>query len=709
MVQTNKILTVSYGTFSCTLEGFDESFETMKAIAEYFRDLAADDRYFGAEPPTPDAEMLARIAEREISRRVEAHAGDDGIVLRPSLADASAAPTPDATPAKEPVAQPVAEAPEASEPELSAPETRAPEQAETAESIADRVAALSAAAQDNDASDESDVLDAESPDTSDNEDMGTEPDAAVTAEADALDDAAAFLSDEALASATTDVEIAPEPDQVEDRADDRAEGEDEDETSIAAKLRRIRNVVSNPVVQAAAEPAAFEDSEFSEDEHAEDDSGDVMGSVMATLGSGDAEDVVGDPAENAAVDSSADLGEADTPDSVEAETDLPAELEAEADQQVDETAEISEPAAEIASDPAHAAAEEPEETPVPEAAQPRIAPRRPVRVVKVKRRSLHQAVNDGQPVEDAPEAGPTQTQSADGTDSTLSAEDEADLQRELQELEAELGDTAPPAAPTAQDDVEEDEEDLAAPEGSLRAVRALANRDQLESLAEDDSDMSRLMAQTNEELKEPEGRNRRNAIAHQRAAVAATRADRSGDATGGEPEDPLNAYRADLAEAVRPRRTVSARDETETPRVAPLKLVAEQRVDVDDAQDRAAAQQAAAQAVRPRRVSLQDADDGAEGDAGGFAAFAEERGASRLPDLLEAAAAYMSFVEGREKFSRPQLMNKVRQIEELDSSREDRLRSFGQLLREGKIEKVEGGRFTASESIGFRPDARAAG
>ena len=114
-------------------------------------------------------------------------------------------------------------------------------------------------------------------------------------------------------------------------------------------------------------------------------------------------------------------------------------------------------------------------------------------------------------------------------------------------------------------------------------------------------------------------------------------------------------------------------------------------------------------AIAPRRVDSETlTEDEMAGDQG-FADFAEKMGATELPDLLEAAAAYSAFVEGRKEFSRPQLMRRVASFDKGDITREASLRSFGQLLRQGKIQKLKRGQFTVTAETRFNPESRIAG
>lgn len=121
------------------------------------------------------------------------------------------------------------------------------------------------------------------------------------------------------------------------------------------------------------------------------------------------------------------------------------------------------------------------------------------------------------------------------------------------------------------------------------------------------------------------------------------------------------------------------------------------------------AQPAAVTPVRPRRVStaqllaedvLAEDDGPAPLSASGtesFADFAQAHGTQGLSDLLEAAAAYTAQIEGRPHFSPPQIMSKITAIGAGSFSREERLRSFGQLLRQGKIAKVKRGQYAITE------------
>jgi hypothetical protein len=238
--------------------------------------------------------------------------------------------------------------------------------------------------------------------------------------------------------------------------------------------------------------------------------------------------------------------------------------------------------------------------------------------------------------------------------------------------------------------------------------------------------VSRLMDEANTKLEGAESRRRFSAIAHLKAAVAATVADRKMKSKDAPAEvrpaddDVTDRYRDDLSKAVRPRRpsadagTMTQRPSMDT-RPAPLVLVSEQRIDRSSANDAAA--------VRPRRITsgaMTAHDDDADleqdedivlspEDARNFADFAEKLGASNLAELLEAAAAYTSTVEGRPHFSRPQILSKVANVaEDDDYTREDGLRSFGMLLRQGKIQKVRRGQFMIADSSKFMTEARRA-
>ncbi len=522
MVQNNKVLTVSYGTFSCTLEGFDDSFETMKAIAEYFRDLAADDRYFGSEPPQPDAEMLTRIAQRNDARQVEASQSDTGLLLRATEAPAPAAPTPAA------------------------------------------------------------IVPAPTP--------------------------------EPAQPAAPPVPHAPAAHASEPAAD-----------SIAAKLQRIRAVVSHSDTGPATD-SEEEDTSYLQPAKPKVDAISAAFEFGA-LSPADLEEPVEDIAPVAMPDPEPEQME-DSPEPVAQDDDIesPAETEAVSDSDV------------LFSDL--------DDTTEPEADdEPNI---------------LGDAASDDE--EEA--ASDTLT---DISEDVISVEDEALLLDEIALVESELNQKTP------------------------------AEKPEMSGL---DQDVSRLMDKADEQLDDPSASNQRETYSHLRTAVAATEAERA-EGKGNNPE-PEKDYRGDLASVVSPRRpeveVTSKRPAADV--AAPLKLVAEQRIDTDDSDTGP---------VMPRRVTS-DKEDTAE-EEGGFATFAQEQGAQSLPDLLEAAAAYLSFIEGQEQFSRPQLMNKVRSLKQDSFNREESLRSFGQLLRDGKIEKAGGGRFAASTQIGFRPndDERAAG
>jgi len=642
--QNSTILTVSYGTFSCTLEGFDDSFGMMKAIAEYFRDLAADDRYFGAEPPTPDADMLAKIAENEVSRRVEARSENGGIVLRPQIEDAA----------------PVVE---------------------------------------------------------------DQPDP--------------FADPEPVQKA------APAPQAYVEEEDDaffggEAHGAMLDEESVASRLQRIREAARANA--AVVVPEEVEDDELEEvliveepqEEHVKADASEEIEDLIADEGA--VEEEV--------------LAEADEQDHSE-EDDLSELLEFDKDEVDVEVSEQSEEHDAVESDDDLEALldrldEEPVQQDYEDEAEDEDEPIQ-ARILHVKGAALQDMENFSEDDligfdDDAYEVPENEVDAdslsaifdepeGESETSSLSPEEEADLLRELAEVEAD----ETPDAFEAEDDedgewgdlLDADTEAVVSDEENLFSgdpEEALASAQDLSSLLterEADDEMGRLMAETETQLSEPEHTKRKTTIQHLKAAFAARRADGNDqlDTKSGNDSEP---YREDLEQAVKPRRPVLSgprkTERLEAKEATPLKLVAAQKVVPDENLSEPSARPTLVKPVRPRRVRGGNAAVAEDFETDAIAApatpepsvdfgtYAEHMGVEKLPELLEAAASFMTFVEDYEKFSRPQIMTLVREVMGDDYTREDGLRAFGQLLREGKLIRLEGGRFTVSDGIGFQPN-----
>lgn len=580
MVQNNKILTVSYGAFSCTLEGFDDSLVTMKAVAGYFRDLTSEDRYFGAEPPQPDTDALPRIDHR-IS---DARRGDIGSAWQAR----DSAHSHDLRPAMSPTT--------------------------ASESIAAKLQRIRAVVSRNEGLD-SDCC----------EDEPT--DVFISAAADDISHA-----------------LRHEDDVFHEAPDDAADDE------LSRALGRV-----DEGTPTAPEPAdSLTDDPLAT---AEDRAGKTMTgpSVSISTPLNWPDDETGALGLDAVAVEYAGMGEVfAAPDTVPAENDpvavhsIVTSVLTDGTDRVDRVSSAESGASgEISGSdrPAHAAFFE-------------------VEIIETLERSLF--------AEGSLSTGEEEVSWGDEEGEPL-VEGEIDHDTTGIVDDAEHQDQNSRDTPSAQDEPS-------------------------------DADLTRLMQSAEVRMGDVEIATGRETYDRMRAAVAAAEA--SDDDL---PEDDhATAYRDDLADTVRPRRPVAAGSRTRRPtdnsRPAPLRLVAEQRVDL-------LPERTATDPVHPRRIALASVDSGSglDTDDGAFAKFAADMGATALPELLEAAAAYLSFVEKCTQFSRPQLMNKLRQLDNPAFNHEDGLRSFGELLRDGKIEKAGDGRFTASDDIGFRPGKRAVG
>ncbi|MBZ0127575.1 MAG: hypothetical protein K8F59_00520 [Rhodobacteraceae bacterium] len=658
MVTSSKILTVTYGTFSCTLEGFDDPFTTLQKVAEYFRKLAAEDRYFGGTPQTPDTETLRRIAEANSPKPINAEVGEHGITLRQSADIAEAPPVPF---------------------DVGQSETDAADHAEPVNADADE------------------------------------------------DDAAPvhfFRSRRADHDAEPEFEAAPEPEAVA-APEPKAAPEPEPAPEPAAESDDIGRVVagiaaaagSGAAIRAAAPAKDVEQTLAAIRQNVEQAEHEIE-AIGQSRSDVDLEDDEAEPEILAEAEPEPEVME-----TVEAEAELPAEpVEAEADDLITAEAEAEieteETEAETIADEFASFEAEPAVEEDAFAAEAEIEEYQPeAEVAETPAPVEAEAAELSEPEAEADEAPYHADLSAEAEPvpaSTLSEEEEADLARQLAAaMEPDAGIAA--AAP--------DETQWRAE----RRRRASALR-QMAAPTNGNGALDRLLHTAQVQMDHPEQQRRVNALDQLKAAVAATEADaelrrkKPNLVAESESDDAseMESFRRDFRQVQSHAGFGRLSGGGEHRPASPLILVSEQRIDeprTDDHPMREVAESHGNLALKPRVVSSQaedDDDDEIQGipsdafsGATSFEDFVERVGVFEMTELLEAAAAYTSIVEGEDRFSRASVMSKIAMLNHGDGySKEAGLRAFGKLLREGKILRVQDGQFAISKASRYSVASR---